>query len=263
MRVVPKLRVIYLLLITSFVSLFSVSGSAQECKIRLNFGLLIAPDHIRILDRGRTQVQINNDSQLFIRGEWITLTDQERYLVEEFSQGLRKELPEIVNIAMDSLDLGFEALNLVIKGFAGTDAAQGIEDHFNQLRAALLKRFARSGNNFYIAPLGLNELDDFFADELSQQVSSVVSESMTIMLSAMGEAYRHSEGDIEGQDIELNESVENLSKSVKTTLANNANRLAVQAAAFCERFQSLEKIESRLQNQIPQLQKYDILTNQD
>jgi hypothetical protein len=253
---------ISLLFISLCVALFSPLSEAKECKIRLNYGLLIAPDHIRILDSGRTQVQINNDSQLFIRGEWITLTDQERYLVEEFSQGLRKELPEIVNIAMDSLDLGFDALNLVIKGFAGTDAAQGIKDHFNQLRGALLKRFARSGNNFYIAPLGFNELDKFFTDELSSQVSSVVTESMSIMLNAMDDAYRQSEGDIEGQDINIETNIDRLSKDVEKTLANNANRLAIQAAAFCERFQTLDKIEIRLQNQIPQLQKYDILTNQ-
>lgn len=254
------IKSILITLITLCSLVFPSQATAEECPIRLKFGLLISPDHIRIMEMGRTQMQINNDSELFIRGELITLTDQERYLLREFSLGLRKELPEIVTIAMDSLDIGFDALNKVIKDFAGTDAAQEIEDHFLELRYGLLKRFARSGDNFYIAPQGLNELDDFFTDKLSEQISRVVTDSMRVMLGAMGEAYRQSEGSVEGQGYDVDESVEKLSSSVERTLAYNANRLAGKAAAFCERFETLDKTEARLQNQIPQLRKYDILS---
>ncbi len=257
----PTHKILFILAVC-LGSLFSATVQAKECPIRLKFGLLIAPEHIRIMHKGNTKVQINNDEELFIRGDLITLTDQERYLLREFSLGLRKELPEIVTIAMDSLDIGFDALNKVIKGFSGTDSAKDIEDHFSELRSGLLKRFARSGDNFYIAPQGLNELDDFFTDELSGQISRVVTDSMKVMLGAMGEAYRHSEGMVEGPEINVNESVEKLSKNVEMSLAYNANRLAEKAAAFCERFESLDKVEARLQNQIPQLRKYDILSDQ-
>ena len=262
MVAVLPIKVLFLTFILLLSSVFSSQAQAEQCPIRLKFGLLLSPDHLRIMEMGRTQMQINNDAELFIRGELITLTDQERYMLQEFSMGLRKELPEIVAIAMDSLDIGFDALNKVIKGFAGTDAAAEIEDHFMELRFGLLKRFARSGDNFYIAPQGLNELDDFFTDKLSGQISNVVTDSMRVMLGAMGEAYRQSEGLVEGQIYDVNESVEKLSASVEKSLAFNANRLAGQAAKFCERFESLDRTEARLQNQIPELRKYDILSRQ-
>ena len=236
--------------------------AGNGCPIQLKMGLLIAPDHIRIMEMGRTQVQINNDSELFIRGDMITITDQERYMVREFSLGLRKELPEIVTIAMDSMELGFEALNKVVKGLGGTDTAKGIEEHFDYLKGGLLRKFARSGNNFYIAPQGLNELDDFFEDELSKQINKVVTDALKIMLGAMGEAFRQSEGAIEGQNVDLGERVELLSADVEKSLKYNADRLAKKAEAFCQRFESLDKTEARLQNQIPRLRKYDILSNQ-
>ncbi len=252
-----RLRLIIAVIFILGLSPFS--AEAQECPIQLKMGLLIAPDHIRVLEAGRTQVQINHDRQLFIRGEEIRLTAEQVELVHEFSLGLRKELPEIVTIAMDSMDLGFMALDQVIQGLSGTDTARGVKDHFSELKAGLLKRFARSGDNFYIAPQGMSELEDFFEDEISNQVREVVTGSLKIMLAAMGEAYNRSESVIEGQSIDLGERVELLSQEVEKSLEYNASRLAEQSHAFCQRFKTLEETETRLQKQIPSLNKYDIL----
>jgi len=226
-------------------------------------GLLIAPDHIRVMKVGRTQVQINHDKQLFIRGEEVVLTKEQQALLHEFSVGLRKELPEIVSIAMDSMDLGFNALDQVIQGLSGTDTAQGVKEHFTELKGGLLKRFARSGDNFYIAPQGMSELEDFFEDEISNQVRDVVTGSLKIMLAAMGEAYNRSESVIEGRRIDLGERVDLISREVEKSLEYNASRLAKQSRAFCQRFETLEKAESRLQKQIPSLNEYDILADQN
>lgn len=225
-------------------------------------GLLISPDHIRVLEKGRTQFQINNDEQLFIRGDQISLTAEQKSLVKEFSLGLRKELPEIVSIAMDSMELGFSALNKIIKGFAGTDAAQGIEEHISVLQGRLLGRFARSGDNFYLAPQGLNGLTDFFEEELSNQVKSVVTNSLHIMLGAMDEAFKQSESDIEGKRVDLGERVDMISSEVERSLKFNADRLEEKAAAFCQRFETLDAIEARLQKQLPRLRDFDILSNE-
>ena len=249
-------------LIILFVAIFSQQTKAAECPIQLKMGLLISPDHIRVLQKGRTQFQINNDEQLFIRGDLITLTPEQTLLVKEFSLGLRKELPEIVSIAMDSMELGFSALNKIIQGIAGTDTAQGIEEHFADLQRRLLGRFARSGDNFYLAPQALNELDDFFEDELSNQVKGVVTNSLHIMLGAMDEAFQQSETEIEGVRIDLSERVDLISKEVENSLKYNASRLETKATAFCQRFETLDSIEARLQKEIPRLINYDILSNE-
>lgn len=246
----------------SIVVLFSSQTKAAECPIQLKMGLLISPDHIRVLQKGRTQFQINNDEQLFIRGDEVTLTPEQTLLVKEFSLGLRKELPEIVSIAMDSVELGFSALNKIIQGISGTDTAQGIEEHFSELQRRLFGRFARSGDNFYLAPQALNELDDFFEDELSNQVKSVVTNSLHIMLGAMDEAFQQSESEIEGVKIDLGERVDLLSKEVENSLKYNANRLEEKATAFCQRFETLDSIEARLQKELPRLRNYDILSNE-
>lgn len=251
----------HLIFFILLASTFTQQSNAAECPIQLKMGLLISPDHIRILKKGRTQFQINNNEQLFIRGDEIELTPEQTSLVKEFSMGLRKELPEIVDIAMDSMELGFGALNEVIKGIAGTDAAQGIEEHFAVLQRSLMGRFARSGDNFYLAPQGLNELNDFFEGELSNQVKSIVTNSLNVMLGAMDEAFKQSDSDIEGKKVGLGERVDLISAEVERSLKYNADRLEQKADAFCQRFETLDAIEARLQKQLPRLRNYDILSN--
>lgn len=251
----------YLIFLIFFASAFAQQSRAAECPIELKMGLLISSDHIRVLKKGRTQYQINNNKQLFIRGDEIELTPEQTSLVKEFSLGLRKELPEIVDIAMDSMELGFGALNKVIKGIAGTDAAQGIEEHFDVLQRSLMGRFSRSGDNFYLAPQGLNELNDFFEGELSNQVKSIITNSLSVMLDAMDEAFKQNESDIEGKKVDLGERVDLISTEIELSLKYNADRLEAKANAFCQRFETLDAIEARLQKQLPRLSNYDILSN--
>ena len=53
---------------------FYQQAYAQQCSINLNYGVIIDPKHIRIVEKAKTQVQINNADQLFIRGREIPLS---------------------------------------------------------------------------------------------------------------------------------------------------------------------------------------------
>ena len=69
----------YALIITSITvsSLFMSSASAQQCDINFNYGVVINPSHVRILQESQTSVQINHDQQLFIGGREIDLDEQQ------------------------------------------------------------------------------------------------------------------------------------------------------------------------------------------
>jgi len=79
-------------------------------------GILISPEQIRVQDNYRTVFQINHDEQLFIKGEWITLDPQEQELLKRYSHLLRKFVPEVVSIAVDSLELGLSAIESMLSG---------------------------------------------------------------------------------------------------------------------------------------------------
>ena len=85
------------------IALSSLNVSAKAvCEVELRHGLIITDDVIRIVDKGQTRVQINNDNQLFIRGYWIDLTSDETLVLKQFSAGIRDTVPELVELAMIS-----------------------------------------------------------------------------------------------------------------------------------------------------------------
>ncbi len=89
------------------MALSSCTVFAQaQCDVELSHGLIITDDVIRILDKGQTRVQINNNNQLFIRGYWVDLSDDESKVLEQFSNGIRHTVPELVNLATDGVNLG-------------------------------------------------------------------------------------------------------------------------------------------------------------
>ena len=65
-----------------FISLVISSASAQQCDINFNYGVVINPSHVRILQGSQTSVQINNDQQLFIGGREIDLDKQQKELLK-------------------------------------------------------------------------------------------------------------------------------------------------------------------------------------
>ena len=67
--------------------LFSSPLLADElCDVELGHGVIITNDVIRIVDNGQTNVQINDDSLLFIRGRWIELNQDEEQILREYSK---------------------------------------------------------------------------------------------------------------------------------------------------------------------------------
>ena len=88
-----------------FTVLFAPWLPAAECNMAFAHGIVISPDQIRIMQNNRTHVQINADHQLFVRGEWVTLEESDTVLLAQYSQGLRRFVPEIVSIAVDGVEL--------------------------------------------------------------------------------------------------------------------------------------------------------------
>ena len=96
---------------------------AQQCDINLNYGVVINNDHIRILDNGKTYLQINGSQQLFVNGKEIPLSNEQASLISDFSSGLRTDVPKIVSIAIKGIDISLKAGNQIIAGLQSLDLA--------------------------------------------------------------------------------------------------------------------------------------------
>lgn len=232
---------------------------AAECNMAFAHGILIAPDHIRILQNNRTHVQINADRQLFIRGEWIELNQADTALLKQYSQGLRRFVPEIVSIAVDGVELGLSSIEAMFSGIGSSSQQAEWRELVRETTFQWMSRFVRTNEHFYLAPQSLNELDYFLHGELKPQLDSLARHTVGAVWGALRDALRHSDSNFERSDNQDWQSVGEMVDKINLGLDAKAVELEAKSALFCQRMQELEQIEQVLQQRLPELQQYDVV----
>lgn len=256
---------IYSLLLFLILSSFSAfSAQAEQCSINFNYGVIIDPIHIRIIDSSKTIVQINHQHQLFVNGREKNLTVEQQQLIEQFSSGIRQQVPKIVSIAIDGVDIGLKAASKVIGGLTGENSAsqQKIQAQFDELKWRLRKRFNQSANNYYIAPQDFDDFDNIFTGEFEEIIEEVISDSIGSILIAVGDAIisnNDERGNGEQRTSTLDEKVGTISKDLELEISSSAKELKQKAMQFCHTLSDLNNIENQMQQTIPSLSNFNLI----
>lgn len=164
---------------TRFVIIFMTSpllwplnfSYARQCSVHLNFGVVISPHHIRIVEQSKTHIQINDSKQLF-GGREIVLTTEQIQLLEKFSQGIRQQIPEIVPITTEGLNVSLKTVNQVVTSLTGENsvAQQPIQAKFDELKWRIRARFNQSTDHYYITLQNQNDFDDILTGEFTKKL---------------------------------------------------------------------------------------------
>ncbi|MCP4991906.1 MAG: YggN family protein [Colwellia sp.] len=243
----------------------SQQANAQQCSINLNYGVIIDPKHIRIVEKGQTKVQINNTAQLFIRGTEVTLTNEQQILLTNFSTGIRQQVPEIVSIAIEGADISLKAVNEVVAGLTGENSTsqQKVQAKFDELKWRIRARFNQSANNYYIAPQDLNDFDEMFTGEFEQEIEAMISTSIGSILEAVGESILtdsdESEYGSEARITTFDDRLTSISKGLEIEVSERAKALDKKVALYCQKLANLDAIEAQLHQAIPTLKDYNLI----
>jgi hypothetical protein len=247
-----------------FVCLTSFSSLAKQCSINFNYGVIIDPNHIRMIDLDKTIVQINNESQLFVEGREIELNHEQQQLIKQFSLGIRDQIPEIVSIAIEGVDIGLKAVNKAIGSLTGENSAsqQKIQTKFDELKWRIRTRFNQSANNYFIAPQDFADFDDIFTGEFEQEIEEIISDSIGTILLAVGEAMIGDNTQSTGGEQRLStfdERMETLGKDLELEISASANALEEKAEQFCFKLNELDEIENKIKHSIKSLKHFNLI----
>lgn len=244
-----------------FIALLLISPAltAAECNMAFRYGVLISPDYIRVMHNARSYVQINHDQQLFVRGEWIELDTEGAELLKQYSQGLRRFVPEIVSIAVDSIELGLSSIEAMLSGIGSKSQQAEWRDLIREITYQFMSRFIRTNEHFYLAPQSLNELEYFLHGELKPQLDNLARHTVGAVWKALRDALRQSDSNFEQSDNQDWQSVADMVDRINLGLDAKVVELEAKSVLFCERLQELDNIEQRLQQHVPELLNYDVV----
>ncbi len=248
------------------LSLFSFNIHAEQCSVNFNYGVIIDPSHIRIIDMGQTVMQINGENQLFVKGREVELNQDQEQLINQFSSGIRSQVPEIVSIAIDGVDIGLKAVNKAIGSLTGENSAsqQKVQAKFEELKSRIRTRFNQSANNYYIAPQDFADFDDIFTGEFEEEIEEIISDSIGTILLAVGEALisdnsNDNNGHSEERLSSFDNRIEAMGKDLTLEISASANALEKKAEQFCLNLTELDKIESEIQDSIKALRHINLI----
>jgi len=239
--------------------------SAQQCSIHFNYGVITHPKHIRIVDQGQTKIQINEAKQLFIQGREVELSVIQQKVLAQFYNGLRKQLPAIVSIALEGVDIGLKTISDVIGSLTGENSAsqQKVQAKFDELKWRTRTRFNQSADNYYIAPQDFTDLDGLLAGQFEQEMEEIISTSIGTIMTAVERSILTDNTDeeykLEERVVAFDHRLTHLSKELDFEVSERTKALNKKASLFCEKLHELNKIEGQLQAIIIELKDYDLI----
>lgn len=242
--------------------LYSGPTLAQQCDLNFNYGVIIDPAHLRIINKGQTFVQINGQNQLFVNGREITLNNEQKTQLSQYSQGIRLQVPAIVSVAIEGVELGLKAVNKVISGLTGENSAshQQFQEKFDEMKWRLRARFNHSDESYYIAPQDFDDFEEIFAGEFEKEIESIVTDSVGTILVAVGEAMTHREEQSSEKRVEtFDQRIENMGNDLQLDISHQASALEQKAEEICASLITLNALENELQRNIPALAEFNLI----
>lgn len=262
-----KYRIFITLLFLLPASFFA---TANPCNIDFKYGVIIDEQRIRILEKQQTLIQINNQEQVFVAGREIYLDQSQVSLIREYTQSIREQVPQIVSIALESVNLGLKAVNRVIASLTGENSAiqQKLQGRFEELEWRLKARFNHSNNSYYIAPQDFADFDDILEGAFENEIKEIVSKSIGTLLIAVGEAVanKNSEEEIlnntEKRISTFDERLQLMGEEIELEISPQALLLKNRAESFCNALGKLDLLEQQINQKIPELKHLNLLVTQ-
>lgn len=244
------------------VTLFSSTVFAEQCDINFQYGVIMTPEQVRFLKHDKTYVQINNQEQLFINGREVELSHEQKQLIAEYTEGIQAIVPQLVSIAIDSVDIGLKAVNKVVGGLTGenSESHQKVQKQFEEMQWRLRKRFNHSDNSYYVAPQDFDDFDQLFAGEFEKELEQIITTSLGSILMAVGEAMANrDEGSSESRANTFDDRIEALADDLEVEITTRAQEIETKASEFCKELQTLNTLESEIKTTIPQLTDFNLI----
>lgn len=237
------------------------SFNNDQCSIDFNYGVIVEGQNIRFINNDSTYVQINNNDQLFVKGKEVELTADQKSLLQEYAHGISTEVPKIIEIALNAVELAFDAMNQAVVGLGleSEDSGQKLNGLFAKIKDTVHQRFNKDDGNYFLAEQDFNEFDQYMEDELSAEIEELISNSVGSILIAVGNAINDEDGSFEEKMNAFGERMESMGENIEQIVEAKAEELGVEAEQLCDNLKDLNELEEALSDNVDELAKFNLI----
>ena len=233
----------------------------NSCSINLSSGVTITPDHVKVFEGNKVLYRINKDGEMTVNGQSVDLDASTQSLAAEYGQGLRDSVPQAAEIAFEAMEVASVGVSTALGAIFGenSDIEYKVTDIIDRAKDKLQDKFDQQGDSFTIAPDSFDNMDDIFGPEFEKEIEQVAMSSMGSIFTIIGEAMSSGEGDFEQRMEAFGAKMEKMGEELEQTLEAQTARIEDQAEELCGQLVDIDKIETQLQNKIPEMKDYGLI----
>ncbi|WP_213997668.1 DUF2884 family protein [Arsukibacterium sp.] len=251
--------------VCSTLSLSAMAHSNHSCNIEFDKDLVINSNSVQLQDNGKTLWQISDAGQLSLNDKAVMVNNDTRLLLRDYQAGIRSQTTETVALVEDALLMASEALTTVLSELTGKslDDYPAMQQALNKISEAADQVVVQDGDNTYLYGSRLDSIDQAFGPEFEQAIEDAVSQSMGSIMLLVGKAMTSGEGSFEQRMEAFGQKMEKFGENLEAKMDIKTAALEQRGDAICAQVTQLDALETRIQQQIPDMQQYDLFNNGD
>jgi hypothetical protein len=235
----------------------------DTCDVDLDAGVTINESSIEFFapDKNKqTLYKIDEDNNLIVQGDYVSLDDEQQAMVEQYSSNIRAMVPQVRSIALEGVDLALEGVNLAFNELLGegNDVGADLTQELSSLKEEVSTRFTIE-NGFTIGENGLDE-DELLGEEFEERIESAVEKavmgSMGSLLVAIGQEMMFSGGDTDAFETRM----ESFGANIEQEMELRAEKIEQQADRLCVDIAEIDQIEEQLKASVESLENINVIT---
>ncbi|WP_372624928.1 DUF2884 family protein [Arsukibacterium sp.] len=243
----------------------AAAHSNQSCNIEFDKDLVINSRSVQLQDSGNTLWLISDEGRLTLHGKTMKVDNETRELLRDYQAGIRQQTVETVALVEDALLMASEALTTVLNELSGKslDEYPAMQQALAKISDAANQVVVQDGDNTYLYDSRLENIDQAFGPEFEQAIEEAVTQSMGSIMMLVGKAMTSGEGNFEQRMEAFGAKMEKFGENLEAKMDIKAAALEQRGDALCAQVTELDALETRIQQQIPAMQQYDLFQKGD
>lgn len=243
---------------TSSAWALGLGGDNDACDVSLNYDVTLTPKKLVIGDQGQERYRVEMD-RLYVDGKEVTLDAKQKKLLTEYQQGMAKQLPEVVALVDEAMDMANAAVSTALTPLLGDETGTKLNDMMTQLHERVGKVVYHKGDTYFIGATD-DTIDKAFDEEFSRQMEDLVMQSMGSIMINIGKSMMNGEGDFSERMDAFGKRMDKLGEEIDQQMDERSKALDKRADALCDDFQQLMAVEDQLRQSVPALSAYPLVS---
>lgn len=242
----------------TFVPVQAVAHWFEEasCNLEFNGAVAVTPELVRIESGGRELI-LTTANAMLIDGHAIELDAAQRAHVEEYAREIRATVPQIVEIAIEGIEVGLTAAAEVARAVFDAEPPQDLYALMDEVKERIDQRLYARDGSIYLDGNGIDALDESIAD-LEPRIEEIMGQLVGGALTAAGNVLSGGEGSFLERMEAFGARMERFQHEMEEKVGARAAGIEARAEELCDQVRALASAEDALQEAVPEARRIDL-----